>query len=334
MTEAPSGKLYFTVTKHWPRIAAGLVVLVGVVELVLGGLMADSGVEFYMMAWAGTTGGVWFLFEKAESALSESSRAQVTEWLTLTRFREGVSAIPEQFANLFDRVFGEQHLSWRCFLRSTLASAVMVSVLLTLEATGPWTQGVTQVMTAYAEGSEPFVIALSLPGLVAGAVLLNVVPDYLSLLQTRYAIKWAQRSHRLLAVLVIDFLATLVVSFVFISVVATGALIAVLVEIGPPLTQERFIEPFVGESALFQGSRTLLASYVRIYFLSAFFTSVWLWLHMLTWAISRTLVRMSGGVGFLLRVTDVERQPFRSMGFVSVIITSALFALGLPLVLF
>ncbi len=42
---------------------------------------------------------------------------------------------------------------------------------------------------------------------------------------------------------------------------------------------------------------------------------------------------MNSGVGFLLRVTDVERQPFRSMGFVSVIITSMLFALGLPLVL-
>ena len=35
----------------------------------------------------------------------------------------------------------------------------------------------------------------------------------------------------------------------------------------------------------------------------------------------------------ILRVTDVERQPFRSMGFVSVIIVSVLFALGLPLVL-
>ena len=32
-------------------------------------------------------------------------------------------------------------------------------------------------------------------------------------------------------------------------------------------------------------------------------------------------------------VTDVGRQPFRSMGFVSVIIVSLLFALGLPLVL-
>ena len=41
---------------------------------------------------------------------------------------------------------------------------------------------------------------------------------------------------------------------------------------------------------------------------------------------------MNSGVGFLLRATDVERQPFRSMGFVSVIIVSVLFALGLPLV--
>ncbi len=42
---------------------------------------------------------------------------------------------------------------------------------------------------------------------------------------------------------------------------------------------------------------------------------------------------MNSGVGFLLRATDVERQPFRSMGFVSVIIVSVLFALGPPLVL-
>ncbi len=42
---------------------------------------------------------------------------------------------------------------------------------------------------------------------------------------------------------------------------------------------------------------------------------------------------MNSGVGFLLCATDVERQPFRSMGFVSVIVSSALFALGLPVVL-
>ena len=42
---------------------------------------------------------------------------------------------------------------------------------------------------------------------------------------------------------------------------------------------------------------------------------------------------MKSGVGFLLRVTNVEKQPFRSKGFVSVIITSVIFAMGLPLVL-
>ena len=54
---------------------------------------------------------------------------------------------------------------------------------------------------------------------------------------------------------------------------------------------------------------------------------------MLSVLASGLLLRMNSGVGFLLRVTDVEKQPFRSMGFVSVIVVSAVFALGLPLVL-
>ena len=62
-------------------------------------------------------------------------------------------------------------------------------------------------------------------------------------------------------------------------------------------------------------------------------TSLMLWLYVASVLVSRVLLRMNSGVGFLLRVTDVERQPFRSMGFVSVIIASALFALVLPLVL-
>ena len=72
---------------------------------------------------------------------------------------------------------------------------------------------------------------------------------------------------------------------------------------------------------------------LSVFFYSAFFTSVWLWLYAASVLVSRVLLRMNSGVGFLLRVTDVEKQPFRSMGFVSVIIVSGLFLLGLPLVL-
>jgi hypothetical protein len=42
---------------------------------------------------------------------------------------------------------------------------------------------------------------------------------------------------------------------------------------------------------------------------------------------------MSGGVGLLVKVTDVEKHPFRSMGLTSVVIVSLLFLAGLPFVL-
>ena len=44
-------------------------------------------------------------------------------------------------------------------------------------------------------------------------------------------------------------------------------------------------------------------------------------------------MRMSGGLGVLLKITDVEKQPFRSMGFTSVVLVSLLFLVGLPFVL-
>ena len=58
MTSEPTGRLYSAVTKYWPRIAAGFIATLGVVELVLGGLTSDSSVEVYLTAWAATTGGV------------------------------------------------------------------------------------------------------------------------------------------------------------------------------------------------------------------------------------------------------------------------------------
>ena len=55
MTSEPSGRLYSAVTKYWPRIAAGLVVAVGLIEFVVGGLTSDSDLELYGFAWATTT---------------------------------------------------------------------------------------------------------------------------------------------------------------------------------------------------------------------------------------------------------------------------------------
>ena len=70
MTEPPalSGRLYSAVTKYWPRIAARLVIAVGMIELVIGGLSADSGIEFYLLTATHTVPGDFATIQAAHDA--------------------------------------------------------------------------------------------------------------------------------------------------------------------------------------------------------------------------------------------------------------------------
>lgn len=383
-----SGRLYSLITKYWPRIAAGLVILIGLIEFAVGGLTADSGLEFYLMAWAGTTGGLWFLFGKAESSLSEEVRHGVIDWFRPKNIQTVAWAIPNQFAALFDVVFTPRHWSRECFNRSCLASAAAVIAVLSLKLSfGAWSRDPVSVgMAGYILGwaallwgllftttvlvrsrSWRFVLAiiflalflgpgaldqlqdrLILPGPIASldveaasvstnfltvAILLNFIPDYASLLETRWAIRWMEGTGRLWRLVVVDALVTALISLLFI-----GAFYATVA--APSMGRDFALgdllvtvlwPPYAPISA--EGSDQFGLTLLSISFYSAFFTSVWLWLYALGTVLARLLVRMNSGVGFLLRVTDVESQPFRSMGFVSVLIVSGLFLLGLPFVL-
>ncbi len=359
MTSEPSGKLYSVVTKHWPRIAAGLVVVIGLVEFVVGGLTADAGLELYVFAWAATTGGLWFLFEKAEKALSEQSREIVVDRIRGADFTTSFESIPAQFALLFDRVFGEKHLSWRCFFRSAIASTAATFIVYSASVSlSPF------LITEYlrVEGVSVGILSLTTVGLAAavGAIWQNVLSDYLSLLETRWAIRWVDRGRSVPFVLVADLLMTfsifLAYQVFFVTVVGVGVAVANaftdqgpgfftglwqkysgLWELIPFYLRLAFDTPTpladAVPSSLPYNTAVGTAALWRIYFYTTFFTSVWLWLYAASVIVSRVLLRMNSGIGFLLRVTDVEKQPFRSMGFVSVIITSVIFALGLPLVL-
>ena len=395
------GRLYSLVTKHWPRIAAGLVVVIGLVEFVVGGLTADSGLEFYLLAWAAATGGLWFLFEKAESSLSTEVREGVVEWLDSGRIGAAAWKIPEHFASLFDVVFTPRHWSKECFHRSCLASAAAVIIVFTLKfGLGGWSEDpasarigawliawavllwlilITEILVAqsawwrfvlgvtflgallgpYAVGlawgppASPSLRSISLAGTVIGfAILLNFLPDYASLLETRWAIRWMGGIGKLRRLLVIDAVATALISFVFVGIFYAATVAPQLGRPFSPVDLVGFVlwPPTVPlsalplESEIIGGLTTEVDAAVRlraeftlsllsVSFYSAFFTSAWLWLYALGTVVARFLVRVKPGVGFLLRVTDVENQPFRSIGFVSVLIVSGLFLVGLPFVL-
>lgn len=319
-----SGRLYSLVTKHWPRIAAGLVVVIGVVEFVVGGLTADSGLELYVLAWAGATGGFWFLFEKAERVLSQSSKERVITWVQEADLKSILGSIPGQFATLFDQVFGERHLSWKCFIRSSIASvaaAIVVFVLIVSQLAR------TLPDRAHALGAADLVPAL----LVAGVA--NLLSDYVSLLETRTVVRWVAEPQGSSAGisrfatteigLLIEQAAGYQRLLLGVTLDFTGTAAVAGLTMG-------FLLPELRQLGLDQN---LVSTAAAVGFLSSFFTSVWLWLYAASVLLSRVLLKMNDGLGFLLGVTDVENQPFRSMGFVSVLIVSGLFLLGLPFVL-
>jgi hypothetical protein len=308
-----SSWLYRVVTRYWLRIVTGLVVVIGWAVTVFGALTANSWLEYYLMAWGGTTAGLWFLFVRAEKALSEDAREKVAGWVAEADLGKGIRSIPHQFALLFDRVFGERHLSLRCFLRSTVASVVAVVIVATL----------LRPPRLWSESGDPLFVWA---GMALLGLMFNAIPDYLSLLETRWAVGWMRRSKRLVAPLLVDLVVTVLISLGWLYVLGNQMMTVsrdgVRMHLFPIIVEE-VLHPGWGNSDTF----------FSIFFYSAFFTSVWLWLYALSVLASRVLLRMNSGVGFLIRVTDVEKKPFTSMGFVSVIIVTVIFALGLPFVL-
>lgn len=138
----------------------------------------------YLASWLSVTGGVWALFDRAETVATEEAKQAVTRWLRNLDPAGPLARWPATFAVVFDRVFGARHLSWRCFGRSCVASVASVAIV-----TGLWValrraEAVTFI-TRDLSGSLVFGLVVVLLSLV-----LNTLPDYLSLLKTRYVIRW------------------------------------------------------------------------------------------------------------------------------------------------
>src|SRR4051812_21390386 len=68
-------------------------------------------------------GVVWKFFERVEAVLTDHTKLEIAVWLLgRKKFGPRMQPWPDTFAKVFDRVFGEKHLSWKCFWRSCVAS--------------------------------------------------------------------------------------------------------------------------------------------------------------------------------------------------------------------
>jgi hypothetical protein len=75
--------------------------------------------------------GLMFLIDKffkfVEEKLTDDTKLEIAVWLLGVKVGQKVEPWPDTFAKVFDRVFGTKHLSWKCFLRSCVASYCAVA---------------------------------------------------------------------------------------------------------------------------------------------------------------------------------------------------------------
>ena len=161
-------------------------------------------------------GGFIGLGWKADGGFSPEFRDKLSDQIIRLRRIEPGETWPIIFADLFDHVFGKRHATWKCFRRSSVASIIGV-VVMTLIWAQVRPETLREFLTnLYFEQGAAFVM------ITTG---LNLIPDYFSLLETRYVIRWmgqTQSGFKILAFLAFDVLAT---TLIFL----TGIVLSVLV---------------------------------------------------------------------------------------------------------
>ena len=118
---------------------------------------------------------VWKFFERVEALLTDTTKFEIAVWLVgRKKFGPKVQPWPDTFAKVFDRVFGANHLSWKCFGRSCIGSYASVVVMLLFAIL----IGLEPLKTLGSVNGTEFRISqsIALVALIYG-LFFNVIPD-------------------------------------------------------------------------------------------------------------------------------------------------------------
>jgi len=264
-------------------------------QLVAGGVLA---------------GVIWKCFEKVESVLTDNTKLEIAVWLVgLADYT--APDWPHTFMAMFDRVFGYRHITWKCFLRSCMASysAVFIVALFDSILTHHW-----------------YLFDSGLSDLVKFAIIANLIPDYFTLLETRLLLPFMKVSRstlRSVSVLVLNAALTAAIGIV-------AALFARNLGVRSAIPPE--MESLVGRTTVLEEFRTtieylvlapklslrlLFSSGDRVFFFAAFFTSIWLWLYFASGFLLKSARRFDIGFQWFTSKVDIEKKPLSAIGLVA-----------------
>lgn len=148
----------------------------------------------YLGLWFAACAAIWVLFDRVEATASPAMRANWISWIHRKTPRRGINRLPSMFIATFDRLFGVRPLSWSYFLRSSVATVVALAILLLAWAAFRPDQAVQAVAVVVKTNSSPLALLWAIALWLIFATLLNVIPDYCSVVKSRALIGAAART--------------------------------------------------------------------------------------------------------------------------------------------
>lgn len=167
--------------------------------------------------------------------------------------------------------------------------------------------------------SEPAAFVIQL---LFFTVICNFIPDYFSLLETRFIIKQMQKTQSVfqhVLWLAMDFFVTVVITvllpFIYLIFItdtpfwASSESITIWIYIKEVVTLSGYV--FYNYSPI---------PYYSIIFFTSFFTSIWIWLYIL----SGLIIRLFSGWRFLKTTVELDEKPVSYLGFTTILLLSIL----------
>jgi hypothetical protein len=279
-----------------------------------------------------------------ESLLTKETKFELGVWLLeRKKLSESFARVPDTLGKQVDVVFGKRHFTWKCFGRSGIVSLAIGLVALgfaTLFNDGPpyapmgdlvreafryllpWTPADLlpsgwgaqfKVWLRLGWGTPMRPIDWLAAAAYGGATLLvtNVIPDFFSLLETRWLLTKIKS-------------ATLggIVALLCLDVILTGGLAvtwaALYFDLHSRIVGFHHFGWFENVQMLL--SRDFLGREWIV--LSSLFTSIWLWLYTASVFFLKALQRYDKAFDWFNRHVDIEEKPLQAIGLVAGVIVA------------
>ena len=262
---------------------------------------------------------IWFLWH-IDDQLQPEFKAHFSEFLLSNSPLSSDNNFSRYFVIAYDTLFGKKVFSWKYLIRSFMASFITVTAMFLVwlavnsssiacvNTIGPNDIERWEALMGFSAFKNYATIGTTFAMTLVLACLLNLFPDYLSLIQSRVIIgRMVGKSFgKCLMYFVLDLTLTTIIALTVIS-------IWLLIQIDTVSNFHLFLERVIATgftlNAKEEGGHF---SIFGIFIYSTYFTSVWLWLY----TIAVLMMRTRGSLRPFQNILLIRRRPFRCIGMV------------------